>query len=582
MRRSNLQIIKDSEGNIHPILVILAIILLLPLFLYEGYLLMDTAENVEVDDIYMEEYRTEIDEESGVITEIGMDVNIDIKNSGGRDLHIDTLEYDLMIEPDDEEGEDIVFDRGELTDKTVQGSSITTLTLPVENENEDEIDDIQTYILEKEGRIDAVVEVHVPIFQIYLNYPVTTVSEAFMDIFEYRPILADYIVYEQQARLKEGGEADHVLEIPYEIDTNENDFVSGEVDIETNLEGDAGEVSSRDHIELSIGDHKEGNFSFGLYEEETEEILTESQTIEFYSNIGFEEDISFQLDHPDIESPAMLEELEVDEDNARLEEDGEDDEYVLKTPYTIKTNEIDFVSGEVDIKTTMTDDDTIHSSDEISVEIGDEEDGNLNFGLEEDDIEELLTETQTIEFSSEITTTEEDISFERDHETVESQAMLVEYVLDEEAELNREERHLEIQYNIETQETAFFDEGGTISINTTMESKDESITSSDSFEIEIGEREEGILEFELEDDEIDELENESKTFTFTSDVERDEISFEHEHDETVEWDPENIENEVSGTSWYREKPNLLKVEQEEKRTRNQFYISSESSMVELG
>ncbi|MEF8836132.1 MAG: hypothetical protein V5A76_08255, partial [Candidatus Thermoplasmatota archaeon] len=173
---------------------------------------------------------------------------------------------------------------------------------------------------------------------------------------------------------------------------------------------------------------------------------------------------------------------------------------------------------------------------DIEFEIGEDKEDNLTFGLDEDDIEELLTETQDIDFSSDISYEEEDISFDREHESVHSQAMLVNYTIEaDEAELN--ENELEIPYYIETNETAFFEEGGNVSVTTTMESEDGNITSSTSFEIEIGETKEDDLKFGLNDDEVENLTREEKTLTFVSDVERDNISFEYDHDEEGEWVP---------------------------------------------
>jgi len=539
-----LQRIINGKGNIPPIIIIVVVILLIPLFLFEGYLLMDSAEKIEVEDVYVDEYETEIEDGTGDITKIEMILNIDIRNSSPRNLKIEKLEYELIIELEDKGLEEIEFDRGEVEDKTIRGGDITTISMPIENEDEQDIENIQDYILEKGGKVDAVAEVHVPLLQIFMDFPVTTVSEVLRESFEYEPILAAYEVDDQNAKLEKAGEdeeADHVLKIPYEIETNDNEFLSGDVDIETTMESDDGKITSSDITQLRIGEERKGNFIFGLDENDIEELLTNDQTIEFYSDIGFEEDLSFQRNHPSIESPAVLEDFEVDEDNATLEEsNGEESEYVLKTPYEIITNDNDFISGVVDIYTIMTDHDKITSFDNIQFEIGEDKEGHLRFRLDECDVEELLTEDQTIEFSSDISYEEEDISFERDHESVYSQAMLVEYDIDgDDAELNETKKHLEVPYHIETKETAFFEEGGIILVNTTMESEDGTIISNSGFEIEIGETKEGTLEFELDDDEVDELKNHSKTLQFVSDVERDEVSFEFDHDEEGEWVPPN-------------------------------------------
>ncbi|MBS3790849.1 MAG: LEA type 2 family protein, partial [Candidatus Thermoplasmatota archaeon] len=518
------------------------ILLLLPIFLYEGYLLQQTAQQIQVEDAYVEEYNAVTENGYGNVTKIEMELKIEIKNPTATSVRIERLDYELMIEPNNVTREDIEFDSGQIYDQTIHGGGVTTISIPIENEDEDNIEKIQDYILEVEGEVEATVEVHVPLLQIYVDLPVTTVSRQLKESFEYKPILAGYEVDEEDAsleRAEEEDEADHILKIPYEIETNDNEFLSGEVDINTTMESVDGNITSSDSNRFEIGESKQGNFSFGLDKNDTEELLTEYQTIEFYSDIGFEEDISFQRDHPSIESPAMLEDFEVDEDNATLEEaeEGEDSDYVLKTPYEIKTNDNEFISGEVDIHTTMTDHDTITSSDDIKFEIGEDKEGNLTFGLDEDDIEELLTETQDIEFSSDISYEDEDISFEREHESVHSQAMLVEYELKgDEAELDVDNKTMEIPYYIETNETAFFEEGGNISINTTMESEDGTITSSAAFNITIGETEEGNLTFGLDEEELTELSEEDKTLQFTSDVERNDISFEYDHDEEVYWE----------------------------------------------
>jgi len=538
-----LQRIIDGEGSFPPIAVIAVVILLLPLFLYEGYLLMDASEKIEVEDVYVGDYTTEIEEGTENITKIEFDLNINITNHATTSVKIERLEYDLVIEPDDMEKEDIEFDSGEVYHKIIQGGTVTTISIPVENEDEDDIEKIQDYLLEEEGKIEAVTEIHVPLLQIVVDFPVTAVSEELIETFDYEPVLEDYDVDDQNATLEKADEtddADHFLKVPYLIETNENEFLSGEVGIETYMESSDGEITSSDSILLEIGDKREGNFSFGLDENDTEELLTEDQNIEFYSDITLEDDISLQRDHPSIESPAMLEDFEVDEDNATLEEadDDEDSDYVLKTHYEIITNDNDFITGEVEIDTTMTDYKNITSRDEITFEIGEDKEGYLRFGLDEDDIEELLTEDQTIEFYSDISYEDEDISFEREHESVESEAMLVEYEIEgDEAELDETERHMEIPYYIETQETAFFEEGGNISVTTYMTSEEPLyITSNATFEIEIGETEDGFLIFELDDDEVKELSEEDKTLQFVSDVERNDISFEYDHEEEGEWE----------------------------------------------
>ncbi|MFW5953033.1 MAG: hypothetical protein ACOCSJ_02625 [Candidatus Natronoplasma sp.] len=505
-------------------------------------MLMEAAEKIEVEDVYVSEYTTEIEEGSDNITKIEVELNIDIRNPTPTDVQIERLEYDLMIEPADLEQEDIEFDSGAIHHRTIHGGGVTTISMPIENEDEDNIEKIQDYLLEEEGELEAVTEIHVPLLQIVVDFPVTAVSEQLRETFVYEPVLEGYDVEDQNATLEkaeEADDADHVLKIPYEIETNENEFLSGEVLLETNMESFDGEITSSDSIMLDIGDNKEGNFTFGLDENDSEELLTEEQNIEFSSDITLDDDISFEEYHDrSIESPAMLEDFEVDEDNATLEEAGDDDnsDYVLKTPYEIITNDNEFISGVVEIDTTMTDYVNITSNDHIDFEIGEDKDGYLRFGLDEDDVEELLTEDQTIEFYSDITSSEGDVSFDCDHDSVHSKAMLVEYEIEgDEAELDEVEEHLEIPYYIETQETAFFEEGGNISINTTMESEDGTIRSSTTFDIEIGETEEGNLIFELDDDEVNELRDEDKTLQFTSDVERDNISFEYDHEEEGEW-----------------------------------------------
>lgn len=542
-----LQRMINGEGSIPPILVYLIVLLLLPLFLYEGYLLMDISEKIELEDVYIEGYTTETEEGTDNVTRIEMDLNIDIRNPTPRSLQIEKLEYELVIEPEQFELEDIEFDSGILYHKTIGGGGVTTISMQVENEDEQDIEKIQDYILEGDGSVDVFAEVHVPLLQILVNYPITTVSEELRMGFEYESILGDYEVDEQNATLEkaeEEDEADHVLKIPYEIETNENEFLSGEVDIDTTMESDDGKITSVDSTRLQIGEDRKGDFTFGLDEGDTEELLTNDQTIEFYSDIGFEDELSFKRIHPNIEAPAMLEDFEVDEDNATLEEsDDEDSEYILKTPYEIITNDNDFISGVVEINTTMTDYHKIFSYDIIEFEIGEDKEEYLRFGLDEDDVEELLTEDQTIEFSSDILYEEEDISFDRDHESVDSQAMLVEYEIEgDDAELDETEEHMEVPYYIETNETAFFEEGGIISVYTTMESEDGTIISNTSFEIEIGAMEDGILEFELDEDEVEELRNDTKTLQFVSDVERDDVSFEYDHEEEGEWIPPDHEN----------------------------------------
>jgi len=779
------RIIKKDEGTVPQVLAYVLIILLLPLFLFEGYVLMETSEQVEVEDIYVENYEGEIDEETDNITKIEMDLKIDIKNSADRDLEIEKLEYELMIKPEDKTLEKIEFDEGEVEDKTIYGDDITTISMPVENEDEQEIETIKQYILEEEGEVDAVAEVHVPLLQTYIDLPLTTVSEKLEESFEYEPILEDYGVYEDEVNLERSEDKDeehHVLRVPYEIETNDNKFLSGEVEVFTVMESTDGVITSSDSTLFDIGDDVEGDFLFLLDKDDTEELLRGNQTIEFYSDIVFEDDLSFYREHEDIESPAVLEDFEIEEDNSTLEEaeDEEESDHILKTPYEmitnenefvegdieidiimesveagitssdeirleigddregylrfgldeeeteelfteeqtlefssevtpveedisfnlehqsvdcgavleefevdeddltleeakddeasdhilktpyeiitseddlvsgevqiittmtdgekitssdeirleigddsegylrfgldegdtedlfteeqtlefsseittveedisfdfehqsvtlsavleefeleednatleeaeeeddhdyvlnatyeIMTNEDDLVSGEVQIITTMTDDEKITSSDEIRLEIGDDREGYLRFGLDEEDTEELFTEEQTLEFSSEVTTVEEDISFNFEHQSVDSEAMLVEYEIEgDDAELDLDKKQLEIPYQLETRETAFIEEGGNVLITTIITSEDGSINCRTTYEIEIGETEEGILIFGLDDDEVEELREEEKTLQFISEVERDHISFEYEHEEEGEWDPD--------------------------------------------
>jgi len=465
------RIINGEDGST-PIIVYLLVLLLLPLFLYEGYLLQQTATQIEVEDVSVEEYTTEILD--GEATKIEMDINIDVRNHAPRNIKIERLEYDLMIEPEDFELEDIELDSGELYNEIIYGGGVTTISIPIENEDEEDIETIQDYILEEEGEVEAVTEIHVPLLQLVVDLPITTVSEQLVETFEYEPVLADY-----------------------EVDEEESSF-----------------------------------------ERADEEV---------------------------------------------------DADYFLNTPYEIESNENEFLSGNIAIETTMTDDKNITSTDYSMLKIGDIEKGNLTFRFSEDEIEEMMTERQTITFTSDLNF-EDDISFQRELDTVVSEPMLVEYELDvNKAELNETEKHLEVPYNIETQETAFFEEGGMMFVTTEMESEDESIDSETYFEIEIGEVEKGKLEFELDDDEVEELRTDDKTLQFISDVERDDVSFEYDHDETVEWEApedelpgeENDENEVSDI-WKDEETNELSTKIEEERTRDGFYVSSESKMIELG
>ncbi|MEF8836079.1 MAG: hypothetical protein V5A76_07990, partial [Candidatus Thermoplasmatota archaeon] len=381
------RIIRDDEGNVPPIFIYLVVILLLPLFLYEGYLLQQTAQQIEVEDAYVEEYTTVTDNGYENITKIEMELKIDIKNPTSTSVQIERLDYELMIEPNDVTQEDIEFDKGEIYQETIHGGGVSTLSMMIENDNEDDIEKIQDYILEEEGSVEAIIEVHVPLLQIYVDLPVTTVSQRLKESFEYKPILADYQMDDQNATLEkatEGDEGDHVLKIPYEIETNDNEFISGVANIDTTLESDDGNITSSDSIQFEIGEGKQGNFSFGLDEEEIEEILTDNQTIGFHSETHFENNVSIQWSHSQsIESPAMLEDFNVEEDNATLEEaeEDEDSDYVLKTPYEIKTNDNDFISGSVKINTTMTDHNNITSSDDIEFEIGEDKEDNLTFGL---------------------------------------------------------------------------------------------------------------------------------------------------------------------------------------------------------
>ncbi len=656
----------NREGSTPSIVVYLLILLLLPLFLYEGYLLQQTAAQIEVEGVSVEDYTTEI--EDGVTTKIEMDINIDIRNHAPRNVKIERLEYDLMIEPEDFELEDIELDSGELHNEIIYGGSLTTISLPIENEEEEDIEKIQDYIMEEEGEVEAVAEIHVPLLQLVIDYPITTVSEQLVESFGYEPILESYEigdeVEEENITVEENGpDSDYDLIVPYNIETNDNEFFSDDIEIEVIMTDDDENIEGKDTIELEIGKPEKGNLIFGLDEEETEDIFTEEQTFTFTPEIKLEdftfkhdpyvvdspatlskyeigddvegenvtivkdeedsdqllkipynfeteesdyfegdaeivvtmadddeniegrdtteltigenkkgnftfsldenetEDIftedqiftftpeiklehfTFQHDPYEVDSPAVLEEYEVDSENSTLEEAGEDfdSEYVLKTPYQIQTNENDLISGEVEIIATMTeltdsDGPEIGSTDTINFNVGEDPEGNISFELDEDDIEELLTEDQTIEFYSDITYEEEDISFEREHESVDSKAMIVEYkIYGDDAELDEDEEHMEIPYYIETQETAFFEDGGNILVNTTMVSEDGNVSSSTSFDIEIGETKQEMLEFELDDDEIKELREDDKTFTFTSDVERNDVTFEYDHEEEGEW-----------------------------------------------
>jgi len=418
-----MQRIIDGDEGASSIIVLVIILLLLPLFLYEGFVLRNTAEKIDVDDVYVDEYRTEADEETENITKIEMDLNIDIKNSASTRVKIHKVEYDLTIETEDYGQEDVEFDSGEVYRKTIKGGGITTISMPIENNDEDKVEKIQDYIFEEKGEIDAVANIHIPLLQILVDYPITTISEELRESFEYEPVLDDYEINDENATLEnanETEEGDHVLKIPYEIETNDNEFLSGNAVIETTMETDDGEITSSDSIKLEINDKRRvGNFRFGLYEDDTEGLMTNDQNILIYSDISLGENISFQRDHPDIHSPPVLVEYSINGDEARLNETSD--------PPT-----------------------------------------------------------------------------------------------------------LEVPYYIETDEGAFFEEGGDVAVTTTMESEDGTVTSSTSFEIEVGETEEGNLTFELTEEEAIELKNEDKTLLFTSDIERDEVSFEYEHGES-EW-----------------------------------------------
>ncbi len=546
-----------GEGGTSPIIANLLVLLLLPLVLYEGYLLMETAQNIEVEGVSIEDYNTEM--EDGIVTKIEMDLNIHIRNRGARSIKLEKLEYDLMIMPEGED--DIEFDRGEVENIVIRAGRITTISISIENDDEDEIEDIQNSIMEDGGDVEAVAEVHVPLLQIFMDFPITTVTEQFEESFDYEPVVEEYNIYEDDAELEKADETDkddYILKVPYEIKTNDNEFLSGEVDIEIHMDSDDGEIKSSDNILLEVGDDLVGeHLEFGFDEEDIEELLTEEQDFILYSIIEVEDYISFRPDYEEtIESPAMLEGFDVDEGNSTLERTNEDTlqavedddfEYVLRTPYEVNTNDPDFISGGIEIDITMScGEEIIESSDILEFDIGysthEDEWDYIEFGLNDEDVDELLTEEQDIEFTYELTIIydeEEVITFQPDDpiESVHSDEMLVKYELDvDEAELNETEEHFEVPYLIETQDTAFFKGEDPILVNTTMESEDGTITSSAEFFVEIGEEDEGMIEFSLDEDEIEELIFDSKRLRFTSEVEREGISFEYEHDEIIEWD----------------------------------------------
>jgi len=147
------------------------------------------------------------------------------------------------------------------------------------------------------------------------------------------------------------------------------------------------------------------------------------------------DDIPFLPDFDWIfEFDPLVEHYEVEWDKSTLEE-GVWWDYYLKIPYEIETNrnEPPFPSGSARLKTRMiSEDKNITSTYRTNwIGYGDDKEGNLVFGLQENEIEKLLIENQTLEFISdwEGYWQEEEISAQIDAHSTNAENLLGEYDL---------------------------------------------------------------------------------------------------------------------------------------------------------
>ncbi len=99
---------------------------------------------------------------------------------------------------------------------------------------------------------------------------------------DYTPVLEDYQFHTDNATLEEStGTSDYLLNIPYNLKTNENDFLSGSIELTTVMENKTGAISSSDQISITLGEDRNSELKFQISESGVESLITNSQEIQF-------------------------------------------------------------------------------------------------------------------------------------------------------------------------------------------------------------------------------------------------------------------------------------------------------------
>ncbi|MFW6141802.1 MAG: hypothetical protein ACOC53_04515 [Candidatus Saliniplasma sp.] len=230
-----------------------------------------------------------------------------------------------------------------------------------------------------------------------LDYESTVEWEGLVEMFEYDEDYIDLTSNDEGA----------VVSLPYTVETNE--YLSGDSTIELELyDENKEELYSSTELTIPLGVYESDTVDFLIDDPLIEELVFNSQELVLTSQITFS-DFDLELEREEIYSwEAPVENLELKYDEARVTYNG--GETTLYLPFQVNTPGLD---GDAVVNITVWDEGRTnrYSSDQQTVPLGMDYNGELSFSITGEDVDEFITNSQTLIFDMDITLIEKGIDF---------------------------------------------------------------------------------------------------------------------------------------------------------------------------
>ncbi len=248
------------------------------------------------------------------------------------------------------------------------------------------------------------------------QYPfkLLTFDLEYNDEIPWEGIVKELNINEDEANLRGGGQGSQV-EIPVDGETTDqlSDTASIALTLSGNRMGQEEETKySTDQIDITLGGPFSKNVEFWLDESETEEFIFNDLDLEISAELSFR-NFNVTTDYTvyhQWDSPVKY--LDFRYEDAAVQEVSQGSELTL--PFRVHTS--DRLTGNASVEVSMyrssTPNDDPYSGDQIEVMLGVNTSRELTFTLDEQQSEELITNSQSLDFVADVTLEERGVEFQ--------------------------------------------------------------------------------------------------------------------------------------------------------------------------